>query len=35
MAQTVSKGHADFDDPRLWAAISILEGFVLNKGKIM
>ena len=36
MTQTsISKDIADFDDPSLWAAISTLEGFVVNKGKIV
>lgn len=31
----LQRERADCDDPRLWAAISILEAFVVNKGKIM
>lgn len=30
-----ARGHANNNDPRLWAAISTLEGFVVNKGKIV
>ena len=30
-----SKRLADFDNARLWAAISTLEGFVVNKGRII